>query len=157
MWPKITVFCELNKVRSDECLNEKIIKSDDLLVNKIIDILEGNQNMSETLKFEKTKEENVYLFKIQLNIKNGISLLIFCAKLERSVITDFKIILIYSSYFFKKKLEVKDELKREYSENSNLAESTVTKLISLNLEIEGAKEKLLTKVYNFVYLSSLNC
>ena len=44
------------------------MKSDDLLVVKIIEILEGNQNLSETLKLEKTKDENLFVFKIQLNI-----------------------------------------------------------------------------------------
>ncbi len=143
-------------VRIGDCLNEKILKSDDLLLTKIINILEGSHNLSETLKLEKTSNEKIFCFKIQLNIKNGISLVIFNTNMEKSVLSDFHNVFSYCSYFFKKKLvkkslikEIKEEMNKECLENIKSSESAVNKLIKLNQEKDVEKNNLLQQVNNF--------
>lgn len=87
-----------------ECFNEKILKSDDTLVQRVFQILDGtSQNCSDCFKLESLNKDNSFLLKIQLNIKSGISLLIFHTLLEKSEISEFNDVFTYSSYFFKKK------------------------------------------------------
>ena len=76
--------------------------------------------------------------------------------MERSVLSDFKTILTYCSYFFKKKSEFKEEITSEYSEKLNLTETYINKLLTINQDIERGKEKLMTKVF-ISYYSLLNC
>ena len=131
------------------------MKSDDLLLTKIINILEGSNSYSETLKLEKTKNEKNFIFKIQLNIKNGISLIIFSTNLEKTVLTEFYPVLSYCSYFFKKKMvmfvlskEIKEELNKVCKQNIKLSDSAVNKLIKINHDKELEKIDLIQQVFN---------
>jgi hypothetical protein len=131
-------------VNLSKCINLNVLNNDKLLVNKIVSILEGKQHYSESFKLE--IEDNVSTFKIILNVKAGVSIIIFTCPLENRILNNSKEVLLNMIEFYKNKLimikktdETIEELNRE-----NI--SRIQKLNSLSTNIFNEENELLDKM-----------
>jgi hypothetical protein len=91
-----------NLVSLNTSINLNVLNNDKLLVKKVIDILEGRQHYNENFKLD--VDEAFSTFKIILNVKSGVSIVIFTCKMDIICLTNSSQVLFTMIGFFRTKL-----------------------------------------------------
>jgi hypothetical protein len=133
-------------VYSKDTINTNVLNNDKLLIKKVVEILEGKNNYNENFKIEETGE-NTATLKIILNVKNGISIVMFTCKLVKTILRSEEEILLISMKFFKKKIEVKNDLGDETNSVLKRIENNIKTMNTISSEMEKKQDLMSEKVF----------
>lgn len=140
---KIIQYISNEKIFAKNSINHN--NNDNNVVKKIISILEGKSNGNEVFKLD-NKDDRTKIFKIILNVKSGVSIVMFSCEVTENILNTYNDVLLTCMRYFKNKSKINEALDNEMNEKNKKSEEAIKKYTNLTRKIENEEKNLMNNL-----------